>query len=272
MYLNIFLIKQHGLAELTGTDFLTGNRSIDFAESQLRFVAGRQLRVEFAMTSGSFLGSQSLNIPFATADIQLAEFTPLAYERDIADAPGEDNVQSNWNESDSSSDAFVLNKPTIPIVRTDEEIRDVSAAPLTAGTGAGGLQLIIDKDDAADTVTFNLSEVSPGTDEAFYHGLSSTDNPASIPLSSLTEATVTTGSGQQFTFSSGTATSGDFLILLVPADHDISALINTGSGLSELVSFVKTDNVRTISSDSYHSYVLGPLVGGFTASYRVTLA
>ena len=34
-------------------------------------------------------------------------------------APGEENVQADWNEIDDTSDAFILNKPTIPVVPTD---------------------------------------------------------------------------------------------------------------------------------------------------------
>ena len=42
------------------------------------------------------------------------------------DLGGEDNVQSNWNEINSSSDAFIQNKPTIPVKASESEV--------TAGT------------------------------------------------------------------------------------------------------------------------------------------
>lgn len=113
---------------------------------------------------------------------------------------------------------------------------------------------------------------TPGPSETFYHGLSSSNNPASVVLGTLSSQAVGTGSGQEFTFSVGPATLNDFLILLVPADHDITTLINTDSGFSVINSFTKTNNVRVISTVSYHSYVLGPLVANFTANYRATLA
>ena len=37
---------------------------------------------------------------------------------------GEANVQSDWNETNTASDAFILNKPTIPSIPTDEQIGD----------------------------------------------------------------------------------------------------------------------------------------------------
>ena len=37
---------------------------------------------------------------------------------------GEENVQSDWNVTDTNSDAYILNKPTIPTLPTDSEIGD----------------------------------------------------------------------------------------------------------------------------------------------------
>lgn len=111
---------------------------------------------------------------------------------------------------------------------------------------------------------------STGTSDFFY-GFSASNNPASVDTAGLSTQTINTGTGQQFTFSTGNATENDFLILLTPAIHDINTLVNTGTGFSVLNSFTKTDNVRTISTVSYDSYVLGPLVAGFNATYRATL-
>ena len=37
---------------------------------------------------------------------------------------GEENVQANWDETDTASDAYIQNKPTIPTVPTDAQIGD----------------------------------------------------------------------------------------------------------------------------------------------------
>lgn len=116
-----------------------------------------------------------------------------------------------------------------------------------------------------------VTTTPPTGTASFFYGFSDSNNPASVDTATLTEQTLNTGTGQQFTFSTGNATANQFLILLTPAIHDIDTLVNTGTGFSVLNSFTKTDNVRTISTVSYDSYVIGPLVAGFNATYRATL-
>lgn len=167
---------------------------------------------------------------------------------------------------DRLSFSAIKDVPTGTTPRTDEDIRDVVAAMLQAGSG-----ITLTEDDGNDTLTISTSGGTPGQQEEFYYGLSGSNNPASVDLATLTQEDVNTGSGQQFDFSVGPATLNDYLILLIPSNHDLSSLINTLSGFSVLSSFSKTDDVRTIETISYHSYVLGPLVAGFTANYRATL-
>lgn len=53
-----------------------------------------------------------------------------------ASGGGENNVQSDWNETDTTSDAFIQNKPTIPTPRTNAEIDgriDAKVPPSTVG-------------------------------------------------------------------------------------------------------------------------------------------
>jgi len=56
-------------------------------------------------------------------------------------AGAEVNVQSNWNETDTNSDAFILNKPSIP-----------SAAPVDSVNGATGV-VVLDTDDIGEGST-----------------------------------------------------------------------------------------------------------------------
>ena len=41
------------------------------------------------------------------------------------------NVQSNWNETDNTSDAFILNKPTLATVATSGDFGDLANMPTT---------------------------------------------------------------------------------------------------------------------------------------------
>ena len=65
---------------------------------------------------------------------------------------GEDNVQANWNEGDTGSDAYILNKPTIPGYQVIDEFS-------LDGTV---LSLSLENDSEA-TKTINLSAIQDGT-------------------------------------------------------------------------------------------------------------
>ncbi len=61
-------------------------------------------------TGGTMTGKLTLD-GAPTADLHAAT---KKYVDDNAGSGGEDNVQSDWNETDAGSDAFIKNKPTIP--------------------------------------------------------------------------------------------------------------------------------------------------------------
>ena len=60
------------------------------------------------------------------------------------------NVQSDWNESSNSSDAFIQNKPTIPSAANNATIT------LTAGTGLSGGQAFTTNQSSDETISFDL--------------------------------------------------------------------------------------------------------------------
>src|SRR5699024_7575399 len=67
---------------------------------------------------------------------------------------GDSNVQSDWNEADSSSDAFIKNKPSIPIVN------DGQLELNTSGIATGGVQNFSANQVGSTTFTVYV----PGTD------------------------------------------------------------------------------------------------------------
>lgn len=139
--------------------------------------------------------------------------------------------------------------------------------------------------NASETQTFTISGTNTqsdpfsrtyvvtgrAADEFLYYGLSSTNNPASVDTSTLSNTRITT-SGQQITASIGPTTSGDFIIVLAPADNDLSQIINTALNVDVINTFTKTNAVRTINSQSYNSYVIGPVVANATQSYRFVIS
>lgn len=138
--------------------------------------------------------------------------------------------------------------------------------------------------NAGETQTFNISGTdtqangfqrnyvvtAQAADEHVFYGLSSTNNPASVDTSTLTEALIT-GSGQQITASIGPTSAGDFIIILAPTDNDLSQIVNTAINVNVINTFTKTNDVRTISGQLYNSYVFGPTNTGFTQNYRFVI-
>lgn len=231
--------------------------------SPLVLTAGRNLRVEIKADTVNMIGDSGTGYPNFSGIFGAGTFSDIAYLSDVPSSGFDGVVDSSNIEVDANANV------TLTLGRT-ESLPDLT----TSFRLIGGMNVTLDVDEANDTITINGPGgiPTPGQDEEFYHGLSASNNPASIDVATLTQEDVGTGSGQEFTFSSGTATSGQYLILLVPAAHDITTIINTGTNINERPSFTRTANVRQISSENYNSYVLGPLVANFTASYRVTLA
>lgn len=83
--------------------------SIDVAN---RGQAPYDVRVRLLNSSGTELSSDS--IPAATSTV-MGVMTPSQYTKlDGIESGAEVNVQADWSEADSTSDAYIKNKPTIP--------------------------------------------------------------------------------------------------------------------------------------------------------------
>ena len=106
--------------------------------------------------------------------------------------------------------------------------------------------------------------------EYIYDGLSSTNNPGTIDLATMDQTEIT-GPGT-YTVGTGTRTSGQYYIILVPNDHDITEILDTVLSQSVLSIFTRTANVRTINAVLYHSYVIGPVNAGDNEDYVLTLS
>ena len=72
----------------------------------------------------------------------------------------------------------------------------------------------------------------------------------------------------------GPAEAGDFFVILVPANHDLLTLVNTGTQGDERNTYSRAADARNdlgTPPEQYNSYVLGPLNAGVSISYRLTL-
>ena len=96
---------------------------------------------------------------------------------------GEANVQSDWNVTDTSSDAYIKNKPTIP-TKTSQLINDKGYLDRTAGD-----QSYIKAEKVGESVYAYINGL---TDEAMYYALPTSANgdEDDILLSQLTVKTI----------------------------------------------------------------------------------
>ena len=138
----------------------------------------------------------------------------LQWRDDAVGSPGtgEANVQSDWNVTDNTSDAFILNKPTIP----DAPANWAKATPtglgtagqiLSVNTGATALEFINAPSSGEDNVQSNWTETST-TSDAFIL------NKPTIPAAPATWAQATPSglgtAGQMLAVNSG-ATALEFI-------------------------------------------------------------
>ena len=158
------------------------------------------------------------------------------------------------------------------------EAINISSAEWTSITTADGtkvdFQLVgTDKDTPAGAVTSAIVSVAirdQTDDEFFYYGTSSTNNPSTVSLASLSKLTAATG---DFNLDDITTTAGHFIILLAPQDHDITSLRNRRLNDEEVLStYTETTSVRTENGQAFDSYVFGPTTGSLTVQYAITLA
>lgn len=115
---------------------------------------------------------------------------------------------------------------------------------------------------------FVVSVLDP--QERFYYGLSPTANVSSIALD---PPAVTSGEAQRgVSFDIRvTPSSGEFVFVLVPFDHDVTTIFETNLNVDVTSTFTRTPDARIINSVNYNSYTLGPAQGGAESDFRVTL-
>ena len=182
------------------------------------------------------------------------------------------NVQADWNATNPANDDFILNKPTIPVARTDEEIQDLMNTTLVEGNN-----IVITYDDVAGTITITSTGAGGTTPTPvstdLRYGLSSESDPALVDFGSLTDVASPT---DPQTVSTGTTTAGQYFHIFSANTHDIQTITDTV--LSQIVYqdggtgniFTKQSDARTEGIVTYDSYTIGPLNAGVDEEYILT--
>ena len=171
------------------------------------------------------------------------EFTDvMAIKLAGIDDGAEINVQSNWNETDHNSDAFIQNKPIIP---DEDSIYDNIADVLTEGSG-----IILDERDSDNTITISVANEFTDAHETKLDGIA---DGAEVNVQSDWAETDTTV--DSFIQNKPSLFSGDYNDLtnnpFIPDENDIydytAGFIMDGNGIT--ITGNDSDNTLTITRD-----------------------
>lgn len=133
-----------------------------------------------------------VNIPQNFSEAQKAQ--ARANIGAAAEGGGGSQVQSNWTESDTTSPAYIKNKPTIPAAQVNSDWMATSgkaqilSKPITMPNATGGLRKTLDADDITNGyVEFKIST------EGSYSGPYAFTNPAFVLFGKLSQLRYNSG-------------------------------------------------------------------------------
>lgn len=272
-----------GLIEAkTGNDRLNINnlREVDEKIEDVigtKVIAGTGINVSYNDTTGettiSSTGTTFDNPRIENFSIDIASRVDLNTDLNVQktltfDIMHQANISGNLNLVVTTGDDKTVSAPFVDGTNT----KTVTLSGInTASVGTLTFQLT-GTDTSSTAFSSNIVTIdvrTPAANELFYYGLSSSNNPASIDVGTLTSNEANTGTE---IVSTGTVTSGQYFIILVPTDHDITNIVDDVLQQDVTSIFQKTTNVRQISSLNYNSYVIGPLNQANSESYTLTLA
>ena len=93
----------------TDNNIIYGQRSIEIA------AADTSIKLAWTSVSNSETGTSAFTVDTGA----VVTFSRIGVKGDVGPpGAGEENVQSDWDETDTADDAFIDNKPTIPTLRT----------------------------------------------------------------------------------------------------------------------------------------------------------
>ena len=198
-------------------------------------------------------------LPDATQSVKGAISAADKTKLDGIASGAEVNVQSNWTEADSSSDAYILNKPTLATVATSGSYNDLTNKP-TIPTVNDATLTIKKNGTTVNTFTANAStnvtadiSVPTVTSDLFNDSgfVTSADLPKEYDFTtSLTPSIDARG----VTAKAYTVTPTDASQLTVENCRKLSAyLISSGGGGTEVKPLIVTD--FTVSSSIFRIYV-----------------
>lgn len=179
-------------------DMSTAFTASEYIQCQSRVSEGSAVCIQWKSGSdrmqaqlSAMLADGSLLFSFTTVDSEVVFIVAGSEPHDITAhtyslGGGGSQVQSNWTESDTTSPAYIKNKPAIPAgqVNSDWSAQlgkaKILNKPITMPNAAGGLRKTLDADD----ITNGYVEFKISTDGS-YTGNTSFTNPAFVLFGKL---------------------------------------------------------------------------------------
>lgn len=179
------------------------------------------------------------------------------------------NVSGNLTLSQTNPGVAAQNLATNIDPASSSTIQTINDVTVNAGESVVFTLSGTDTQSAAISRTFTIR--APNPHEFLYSGRSSANNPASVDISGFNSQEIT-GSGQDITVTTGTTQQNDYFMIFVPTSEDLTSITDTVLQNDVTNIFTRTENVRTINSVNYTSYVVGPFDAGVDENYVVRIA
>ena len=248
------VLKSNGTTVYWATDtnsnqtVKVGNTTFD-ADAAVGFIAGNNVDSIVADTTNNTITINTHDTTYNEATTTTAGLMSAADKTKLNGiaAGAEVNVQSDWNVTDSNSDAFIKNKPSIPTVY----LKNASVS---------GNTLTITKQDNA-TVTYNpITEIMTAFDEDVAEAFLDNDYPSFIKLVDdghgnprfafdTTNYSVVSGTDDGTNWTSITING---VTKVIPNDNDNQTILGNGTafGANDAVNILGTSNLVTVTANT----------------------
>lgn len=266
-----------GLADITTNVNLPSTRT----DEDIRDVMGTALVAGAGVSITVDDAGDTITISSTSVGFQRPVISSLTIEGQARDVTAGTTISGDatfnfevTNPSNVSGNlTLIQQKGSDPAVTLATDINPTSTSTvetLTSVTLAAGEEVtwtLSGTDTQSNNFTRSFRVRAPEPTELFYYGLSDSNNPDSVDISGFTSAVAS--SGGQATIATGDTSAGDYFIILVPADTDITSIRDTVIGNDVTSIFTRTPDVRMISSAQYNSYAVGPLTDQLSETYEV---
>jgi hypothetical protein len=203
-----------GITTQQASDITTNNAKVGITTQQAADITTNNAKVGITTTQADAITANTAKNSYPTDD---------ATKLSGIEAGAEVNVQANWNETDTNSDAFILNKPTIPTAAVD-----------SVNTQTG--DVVLDTDDISEGTTnlyYTEARVSANTSVAA--------NTAKVGITTQQASDITTNNAKiSFDSTSSTKLAG------IEENADVTDTANVTAAGALMDSEVDAD-IKTLS-------------------------